>query len=473
MAKSTRQDVSGSSFKTDSNVHGDAIEQRAQEIGRDLWAHLKRRSPSVFERRWWLDHILEWAMQDESVKIQMFRFVDVLPMLRSSSAVTRHLQEYFDEVRHHLPYAVRLGLDVAQPDSLLGKALALNARTNAGKMAARFIAGTKPEEVLKTVTRLRKNGLAFTLDLLGEQVISETEAAAYLDAYLSLLSNLAPRVEEWLEDAVLDRDENNFIPRCNVSLKLSALTSHFNPMAPEQTSAKVRAKLRELFRLARKLDAFINIDMEHTTYKDLILQIFQDTCMEEEFRDWPQVGIVIQAYLIDAETDLLRLRDWAQNRGTPISVRLVKGAYWDYETITAEYRGWPCPVFREKWQSDQNFEKLTALLFENRQWLRPAIASHNLRSLSHAMAVAEHLQIPQAAWEIQMLHGMAEETQQLLSERGYRVRIYTPFGEMLPGMSYLVRRLLENTSNESFLRSAYAPDADVNLLLRQPTGQGA
>lgn len=462
MGKRVRQEASTSP------AGNDALEQRTQEIGRDLWSHLKRRSPTVFERRWWLDHILEWAMQDESVKVQMFRFVDVLPMLRSSSSVTHHLQEYFDEVRSHLPYAVRLGLDVAQPDSLLGKALALNARTNARKMAERFIAGTRPEEVYQTVTRLRKSGVAFTLDLLGELVLSEPEAKGYLQSYLTLLDDLAPRVDRWIEDAVIDRGETGFLPRCNVSLKLSALTSHFNPMDPAGTSKKVRERLRVLFRRARELDAFVYVDMEHYAYKDLILQIFQEICEEEEFRDWPHVGIVIQAYLVDAEADLQRLRDWAEKRGTPIWVRLVKGAYWDHETMTADYRGWLCPVFREKWQSDRNFEKLTGVLFANRQWLQPAIASHNLRSLSHAIALAEQLEIPQSAWEMQMLYGMAEETQQLLSERGFRIRVYAPFGEMLPGMSYLVRRLLENTSNESFLRGAYEPGAEIDHLLRIP-----
>ncbi|WP_437221699.1 proline dehydrogenase family protein [Planctomicrobium sp. SH661] len=462
MAKRTRTDAS------DQPENSDALEQRTQKIGHELWAQLKRRSPSVFERRWWLDHILEWAMHDESVKIQMFRFVDVLPTLKSSSSVTHHLQEYFDEVRSHLPYAVRLGLDVAQPDSLLGKALALNARTNARKMAERFIAGTRPEEVFKSVSKLRKSGLAFTLDLLGELVISEPEAVAYQSAYKTLIEDLAPRTESWIDDAVLDRDEHGYIPRCNVSIKLSALTSHFNPMDPTGTSERVRKRLRPLFRVARKLDAFINVDMEHYAYKDLIIQIFQEICDEEEFRDWGNVGIVIQAYLLDAEKDLKLLRDWAERRGTPVWVRLVKGAYWDHETITADYRGWPCPVFREKWQSDQNFEQQTRYLFENRAWLRPAIASHNLRSLSFAMAIAEELKVPQSAWEIQMLHGMAEEMQGLLSERGYRVRIYTPFGEMLPGMSYLVRRLLENTSNESFLRNAYHQGTEISQLMRAP-----
>ncbi|MCA9108885.1 MAG: hypothetical protein KDA52_02970, partial [Planctomycetaceae bacterium] len=81
----------------DENQVQKQVEEETQRIGRELWGHLERRRPSVFERRWWLDHILEWAMHDESVKVQMFRFVDVLPMLRSHESVTRHLQEYFEE----------------------------------------------------------------------------------------------------------------------------------------------------------------------------------------------------------------------------------------------------------------------------------------------------------------------------------------------------------------------------------------
>lgn len=454
--------------RSQNSSSSDQIEAATLKIGSELWRQLDRRKPTLFERRWWLDHILEWAMQDESVKVQMFRFVDALPMLRSSRSVARHLQEYFDEVRMQLPMAARLGLDVAQPDSLLGKALAVNARMNARKMAERFIAGSRPEEVYRSVEKLRNKGLAFTLDLLGEAVVSEAEAKSYQQAYLTLLEELAPQVNTWPEDPILDCDFHGWIPKCQVSIKLSGLVSHFKPVDADGTSERVKARLRPLLRLARQLDCFVHVDMEHYEFKELTLQIFQEICMEDEFRDWPDCGIVIQAYLRDAGEDLQRLLEWTQRRGTPITVRLVKGAYWDYETITAEYRGWPCPVFTRKWESDANFEAQTEFLMEHYQVLRPAIASHNLRSLAHAMACATENQVPQHAWEIQMLYGMAEEQQQLFSELGYRVRIYTPFGELLPGMSYLVRRLLENTSNESFLRHAYDQSASREELLRSP-----
>jgi RHH-type proline utilization regulon transcriptional repressor/proline dehydrogenase/delta 1-pyrroline-5-carboxylate dehydrogenase len=449
------------------------VESQTQEIGRELWEQLSRRRPTIFERRWWLDHILQWAMEDETVKVQMFRFVDVLPMLRTHEQVTQHLQEYFEEVSSHLPWAGRLVLNMSPADSLAGKALALSARKNARKMAERFIAGTKVEEVLLSVTRLRKQGLAFTLDLLGEAVVSETEADAYQRAYLELLEGLAPQVNDWPEASLLDRDEGGLIPRCNVSLKLSALYSRFKPIDPAGSAEGVKERLRPILRAARAHDAYVHVDMEHYAYKDLTLDIFQQVLMEEEFRDWPDCGIVVQAYLPEAGADLERLLAWVQDRGTPIWVRLVKGAYWDYETVVSAYRGWPCPVFTEKWQSDDNFERQTEFLFRHRQWLRPAIASHNLRSLAHAIAWSRALEVPHGAWEIQMLYGMAEEQQQLFSERGHRVRVYTPFGELIPGMAYLVRRLLENTSNDSFLRHAYDESASVEDLFRRPRDAGA
>ncbi len=445
------------------------IEAATQQIGRELWNRLQHRQPNIFNTRWWLDHVLEWAMEDESVKVQMFRFVDVLPMLKTHDQVTRHLEEYFDEVRSHLPWAVRLGLSVSQPNTLLGKALAITARANARKMGERFIAGEKVDEVLKSVTKLRRQGFAFTLDLLGEAVISEPEAEHYQQQYLNLIEGLAPVVNSWHEDAHLDRDNEGWIPRVNVSLKLSALFSRFRPIDPKGTAEGVKARLRPILRAARENDAYVHIDMEHYAYKDLTLDIFKQVFMEDEFRDYPDCGIVIQAYLPEASRDLEDLLKWTKKRGTPIWVRLVKGAYWDYETVSAKSHGWPVPVYQHKCLSDENFEKQTRFLMENHQWLRPAIASHNMRSLAHSIAWAERLNLPPSAWEIQMLYGMADNQAHLLTERGHRVRIYSPFGEVIPGMAYLVRRLLENTSNDSFLRHSYDRSVRIEDLFMPPS----
>lgn len=448
------------------------IEAETRRLGTFVWNHLSRRRPSILERRWWDDRILGAAMADESLKVQMFRFVDVLPRLRTHSDVTRHLQEYFLEVKEHLPFAiemVRFGVEHLSPDSVLSRVLAYNARGNAARMARRFIAGSNVSEVLTGVTELRKQGFAFTLDLLGEAVISEAEAEAYSQSYLELIDGLAPVVNAWPENVQTDCDHEGPIPRVNMSVKLSALVSQFRPVDAVGTAAAVKERLRPLMRKAREQQAYLHIDMEQYAYKDLSIDIFKQTLLEDEFRDWSDVGIVIQAYLPDAEQDLAGLLEWSRERGTPVWVRLVKGAYWDYETIVAQSRNWPIPVFQEKWQSDHSYERLTRFLLENYVDLRPAFGSHNLRSLSHVIACANELNVPEGAFELQMLYGMAEEQARAFSEMGHRVRIYTPFGQLMPGMAYLVRRLLENTSNDSFLRHSYDENVNIEELLMKPS----
>jgi RHH-type proline utilization regulon transcriptional repressor/proline dehydrogenase/delta 1-pyrroline-5-carboxylate dehydrogenase len=444
------------------------IERRTQELGRRLFERSRADQPSVLERRWWDDRIMSWAMQDESVKVQMFRFIDVLPMLATSDDVTRHLHEYFHDVRQYLPSAVRLGLAVAQPGTLPGRALAMAARRNALGHARRFIAGTSETEVLAAAKRERRQQRAFTLDVLGEAVTSEREADQYLRTYLELIRGIAPIVNAWPEVPLIDRAGGREIPRMNVSVKLSALDSQFDPIDAAGSARRAGARLRTLLRAARDARAFVNVDMESYKVKDLTLAIFKQIMLEDEFRETSDVGIVIQCYLKDSHRDLLELADWARERGTPVWVRLVKGAYWDYETVLAEASGWPVPVFEQKWETDANYETVTREALLRHEHIRTALGSHNLRSLAHGMAVAEELAIGGEAFELQMLYGMADAQQQAIVEAGQRLRIYMPYGELIPGMAYLVRRLLENTSNESFLRATFSEDITAETLLMNP-----
>jgi RHH-type proline utilization regulon transcriptional repressor/proline dehydrogenase/delta 1-pyrroline-5-carboxylate dehydrogenase len=446
----------------------DKIEQATQRIGRALFERLDTRRPGIWDRRWWDDRIMQWAMADESVKVQMFRFIDVLPMLSTNEAIAAHLHEYFEEVRQRLPAAARLGLDVATRTRLGGIAAAIAARRNAMSHARRFIAGRNTREVLAAALRERRQKRAFTLDILGEAVTSEVEADRYLAAYLDLVAGIAPTVNSWPEVPEIDCDESGPLPRVNVSVKLSALDSQFDPIDQPGTIERVAARLRRLLRLAAQHSAHVHIDMESYRTKDTTLAIFKSVMMEEEFRENRNVGIVIQCYLRDSGDDLLVLRDWARKRGTPVWVRLVKGAYWDYETVHALSIGWPVPVYQQKWETDANFERQTRFVIRNGHWLRPAIGSHNLRSMAHGIAVAEHLGLPKTSLELQMLYGMADAEKDALVERGHRLRIYMPYGELIPGMAYLVRRLLENTSNDSFLRASFMEQVSPEELLRNP-----
>jgi RHH-type proline utilization regulon transcriptional repressor/proline dehydrogenase/delta 1-pyrroline-5-carboxylate dehydrogenase len=450
-----------------------AIEHSTQEIGRWLFEHLDTRRATFLNRDWWNERIMAWAMRDESVKVQMFRFIDVLPMLNSAGSVNQHLQEYLGPVRERLPRTARLGLNVAKAIRPAGRALAAAARRGATSNARRFIAGSNTAEVLAAAAAERKKKRAFTLDILGEAVISEVEAERYMQAYLDLIDGIAPTVNSWPEISRIDRDERGPLPRVNVSVKLSALDSQFDPADRDGTTLRVAERLRTLLRAARRHNAHVHIDMESYEAKALTLHIFQTVLAEDEFRDWPDVGIVIQCYLRDSGRDLEALAEWTQIRGTSVWVRLVKGAYWDFETVHAQSSGWPIPVYQHKWETDANFERQTRFVFQNQRLLRPALGSHNLRSLSHGIAVARFLDLPPTAYEIQMLYGMADPEKQAILDLGQRMRIYMPYGELIPGMAYLVRRLLENTSNESFLRANLEEDVHIERLLAAPAPEAA
>ena len=458
-------------------IGADELEYLTRAYGREIFSRLDRQGPLLFSPAWWDEHLMGLTMKDPAVKVQLFRFIDVLPLLDSAPEINRHLREYFQEVGAHLPPWARAGLRWLPHDGLAGRLLARTARSNAQRLARRFIAGSNLNEALRAIARLRQRSLAFTVDLLGEAIITEVEAQRYQMTYLELIDGLSREVNDWRPIDVIDRGPDGPLPRVNVSIKLSGLYSQFDPIDPEGTSRAVSARLRPIFRAARQHHAFVNVDMEQYAYKDLTLRIFRDVLMEDEFRAWGDVGIAIQAYLHDAGRDLDELARWAEARGTPVWVRLIKGAYWDYETVMAAQQDWPDPVFTAKWQTDAQYERLTQFLLERHQTLRPAFGSHNIRSLAHVLAAAKGLGVPPSAYEIQMLYGMAGEVMDVLVSLGQRVRVYTPYGQLLPGMAYLVRRLLENTANESFLRASFTEHVPEEQLLMNPlqkaSGNGA
>lgn len=411
---------------------------------------------------------MAWSMKDEQLKTQLFRFVDVLPMLTTNDLVVQHLRQYLNQASHALPWFLKFGLNLFSKTALTRAIVAKVAKAGASNFAKKFIAGTNAKQVIAAAKNERKQGRGFTLDILGETVTSQAEADSYFAAYQQLLKEVSPEVNSWPDDQLVDFDSNGRIPRVNLSVKLSALDPHFDPIDFEGVADRVGDRLRHLLRLAREHDAFINVDMESYEKKDLTLHIFQSVLSESEFADRSDVGIVLQCYLKDSGGDFVKLRDWARERGTPVWVRLVKGAYWDYETAHCKAEGWPIPVYQEKWQSDDNYERQVRFILSNTEHLRPAFGSHNLRSISHGLAVAEELKLPPGSFEIQMLYGMAEAEKKSLVAQGHRVRVYMPYGELIPGMAYLVRRLLENTANDSFLRIGSSANVDVKRIMSKP-----
>jgi RHH-type transcriptional regulator, proline utilization regulon repressor / proline dehydrogenase / delta 1-pyrroline-5-carboxylate dehydrogenase len=448
-----------------------APEAEIKRIGQDIFTRMKGQKPSVFQKDWWSGKMMELSMQDESFKVEMFRFVDVYPTLRDPVTIAEHLQEYFCRPEQNFPAAFQWGLGRVKPDGMLARVAAGQIEKQIEGMAQKFIAGRTAAEALPKLREMWDQNLAFTLDLLGEATVSEVEASDYVARYTEILETLIAKTKDFPAKPTLEQSTMGAVPRVNVSIKISSLYSQIDPVDPQGSIEAVKARLRPLFLKAKQHGAFINLDMEQYALKDLTFALFKSLMSEPELKDYPHAGIVIQAYLRDAASDAEMMCAWAKERGTPVTVRLVKGAYWDYETIHAAQQGWPIPVFGKKWETDASYERCAEILLNNVAHIRAAIGSHNVRSIAHAIAHAQANNIDKSAVEFQMLYGMAEPMKLAVQQLGYRVRDYVPIGELVPGMAYLVRRLLENTSNESWLRASFADGKSIDELLAAPTGQ--
>jgi RHH-type proline utilization regulon transcriptional repressor/proline dehydrogenase/delta 1-pyrroline-5-carboxylate dehydrogenase len=451
-------------------------ETETQAIARQLLASTQENRSflaQIRDQMRWDDKLLGWAMGNPGLRVQLFRLIDCLPSLHTKAEIARHLQEYLSVPSVELPAALKGMLNFTSPDSIPGQVAATTVSTAVETLAHKYIAGENIQQAIKTIERLRKDKMAFTMDVLGEAVITESEAQTYLNHYLDLMTQLTAAAENWRTVEQIDQADGESLSKVQVSVKLTAFYSQFDPLDVQGSQRQVSDRIRTLLRRAQELGAAVHFDMEQYEYKDLTLAILKDLLLEEEFRSRTDVGVTLQAYLRDSEQDLQDLIDWVKRRGYPLTVRIVKGAYWDQETIKAVQKDWPQPVYRYKSSTDANFERLTQLLLENHQFLYAAIGSHNVRSQAKAIAIAKDLNVPRRCFELQVLYGMAERLAKALVDQGYRVRVYCPYGQLIPGMAYLIRRLLENTANSSFLRQSVEAHPAEELLappVMEPAG---
>jgi len=492
------------------------LDRRVRDIGLEIFERAAEACPRFGQRAWALEKLTAWVDTDPRLKAAAFEFVATLPSLRDDQDIARTLAGFLAEREVELPLPVKWALGIgmngpagaecgagvggtvpeghrletgatpdhrleagATPDhrleagaTLLSSLIGQIARRGASAMAERFITGHDEASVTTTLERFRSQRMAFTLDVLGESTTSDAVAERYLNTYLELIEHLCPRAATWPGAPILDLTDHGPQPRVNVSIKLTGLDPHFDPGDPQRSIDEVSARITPLLLRARDLGAFVNVDMEAFRYRDLTLDLFEKLMVRPQFRDWEDVGIVVQAYLVDGERDLARLLDWGRKRGRRFAVRLVKGAYWDTEVAQACEAGVPPPVWTRKWQSDACYERMTRVMLAHSDLIRPCFASHNVRSLAHVLAVAERYGLTPRAYEVQMLHGMGDPLKEAMVRMGQCLRIYSPYGDMIRGMAYLIRRLIENTSNDSFLKQGFRHRASYGRLLADPAVVG-
>lgn len=451
-------------------MNSSVLESAILRIGQQLAQLSAGLSPSIFDTRWWSHSAINLAMKDPSFKTRLFHFIDVLPVIESDERVVSLAEEYFGRESSEL-FGLQWGLRALTATGIGARLTGKSIRKQIEQLAKAFIAGASVEDSVPVLSQLWNDGRAWSVDLLGEATISEQEADHYRDQYLTALTELGKATKGWPAAPLLERDHLGQIPRVQLSLKVSALSSQIDPINPEGSYKSVAARLRPLVDLAQSLPAGLIFDMEQVETKDLILHIFKQLFAEPAYRSYPYAGLALQAYHRDTEQDIRNLIDWARTRSMPITIRLVKGAYWDSDTVRYRQAGWPSPLFELKAATDQNYERLIPMLFAQPDLIRPAFGTHNLRTLAAIEAHAESMGLAPDAREYQMIFGMAEPFQQAMVKMGRRVRLYTPVGRLLPGMAYLVRRLLENTSNESFLKKEYVESQPLSRLLVPPSLQ--
>lgn len=411
----------------------------------------------------------EWlmarAMGDAELRTQLFRFVDVLPAMADDDDLYRHVQEYFgaDVVPRVFSRAIAGAGRVPGGRKLVAGV----ARREVARMATQFIVATDAPGTAQQLEKLWRRGSAATVDLLGEHTHSHAEADRYAARLADLISVLISSSRTWPQHDLLERDDLGALARVAVAIKPTALAPDFASLTADAGIASAARRLTPILEAAAADGAQVWFDLERYDVRHLTQLLARELLGRHELAGL-QAGIVVQAYLRDSYEDLASVCEWAADREVPLAVRLVKGAYWDTETVVAEASNWPVPVYEQKAETDAIYERCVRLLHSYHGRVRAGFGSHNLRSLAYTIAAGHAAGIPDNGYEVQLLWGMAEPVHEAFRQLGFRLRVYVPMGELVPGMAYLVRRLLENTSNESFLRLRYAEHQDLESLVVPP-----
>lgn len=447
------------------------FETRVKQTGLDIFRTVEKEKPSLFKKDFWTGKIMNWSMQNEAFKTQMFRFVDVFPYLNRPESVAKHIQEYFCQPGQDFPKALQFGLKMVSPNSMTAKMAAKSISKNINSMGKQFIVGNTLQEAAPVMKKMRDKGFPWVMKILKEEVKSLKEEDEFVNQQIAFFDEFNAIQKNWpaLGNSGKDMDWGD-APKCVMSVMVSSLYAKYMDMecAFEHSIEMAKERLRPILRKAKEINACLILDMEHLPLRELTLATYKSIMEEPEFQGYPHTGLVYQAYLRDAEKPFEDLLAWARKREQPMHIRLVKGAFWDEEVVRADQTNTPIPVFTNKYDTDAMFEKISRRILQNHDLLTFKCASHNIRSIAFAIETAKDLGVPENKLEFQMLYGMAENLRTAFANTGYRLRLYAPIGEVIPGMAYLVRRLLENTSNESFLRQSFAEGASKEELLRNP-----
>ena len=326
------------------------------------------------------------------------------------------------------------------------------------ELGEQFVLGRTIEEARRNGAPLRKGGYLYSYDMLGEAARTEADAKRYFKAYADAISALDSGAAG-----------NDIRKNPGISVKLSALHPRYE-LAQKETMLPVLVKrLTALCHAAHNARMGLNIDAEEADRLDLSLDVIERVISQDEFENWAGFGVVVQAYGPRAAFVIDWLHALSERLDRRIMVRLVKGAYWDSEIKRAQTLGLPrYPVFTRKVNTDVSYIACARKLLGMTGRIYPQFATHNAHTVAAILKMAGG---DRSSFEFQRLHGMGEALHEAVREReGTRCRIYAPVGAHEDLLAYLVRRLLENGANSSFVHQIVDEDVSPETIAADPFG---
>ncbi|MEN8657963.1 MAG: proline dehydrogenase family protein, partial [Marivita sp.] len=323
------------------------------------------------------------------------------------------------------------------------------------EMGAQFVLGETIQSAMTRAARMEAKAYTYSYDMLGEAARTETDARRYHLSYSRAISAIAEAAKS------KDIRENP-----GISVKLSALHPRYEEAQQDTVMNEVVPRLRTLAQLARSAGIGLNIDAEEADRLSVSLDVIETVLSEPSLKGWDGFGVVVQAYGPRAGHVIDWLYDLAERLDRKIMVRLVKGAYWDTEIKRAQVAGLPAfPVFTAKHHTDISYIANARKLLGMTNRIYPQFATHN----AHTVAAILHMAQDRTSFEFQRLHGMGEALHDIVKDaEGTRCRIYAPVGAHRDLLAYLVRRLLENGANSSFVNQIVDTDVPASEVASDP-----
>jgi len=327
-------------------------------------------------------------------------------------------------------------------------------------MGQEFVLAETIQAALRRAETQQQAGFQYSYDMLGEAARTDVDAQRYTQSYQQAIAALA-------QASVATEPRHN----PGISVKLSALHARYEFAQLERVETELYARLLDLAREAKQAQLGFNIDAEEADRLELSLSLFEKLAFEPDLADWDGLGFVVQAYQKRAPAVIDWLADLAHRSERQLMLRLVKGAYWDSEIKHAQVEGHSgYPVFTRKENTDLSYLYCARKLLSQTQYFYPQFATHNAHTVAAVMVYAKESGCDREQdFEFQCLHGMGEALyQQVVIEQGYACRIYAPVGEHKSLLAYLVRRLLENGANTSFVNLLADQAQDIDSIIASP-----